>query len=174
MAGASLSRRLSTGRHLALVAGLGAGALALSTLSSFSDAHAVLINVSPSLPNWAFWVDRTVVPTRGDYIFFLPPRSALLERHFGKEPRAFGKRVMGVAGDVVTRQGPVFFINGRPVATAKPRTRTGEPLALGPTGVIPRGCYFVATPHKDGFDSRYAAIGWICRARILGTGRAIL
>ena len=81
---------------------------------------------------------------------------------------------MGVAGDVVTRQGRVFLINGTPAATAKSRSRAGEPLALGPTGVIPRGCYFVATSHKDGFDSRYAAIGWICRDRILGTGRAIL
>src|SRR5438093_9039147 len=116
MAGASPSRRLSTLRHLALVAGLGAGALTLGGLASFSDAHALLINVSPSLPNWAFWVDRTAVPKRGDYIFFLPPRSPLLERHFGKEPRAFGKRVMGEGGDIVSRQGPVFLVNGRAVA----------------------------------------------------------
>jgi conjugal transfer pilin signal peptidase TrbI len=39
---------------------------------------------------------------------------------------------------------------------------------------VPRGCYFVTTGHKDGFDSRYAAIGWICRQRILGVGRPIL
>ena len=50
----------------------------------------------------------------------------------------------------------------------------GEPLALGPTGTVPRGCYFVTTEHKDGFDSRYAAIGWICAPRILGVGRPIL
>ena len=30
------------------------------------------------------------------------------------------------------------------------------------------------TAHKDGFDSRYAAIGWICAKRILGVGRPIL
>ena len=52
--------------------------------------------------------------------------------------------------------------------------RFGEPLALGPTGVVPQGCYFVTTAHKDGFDSRYAAIGWICARRILGVGRPIL
>ena len=40
--------------------------------------------------------------------------------------------------------------------------------------MIPRGCYFVGTPHKDGFDSRYAAIGWICMRRVFGTGTAIL
>jgi conjugal transfer pilin signal peptidase TrbI len=60
------------------------------------------------------------------------------------------------------------------VALAKPATRFGEPLALGPTGTIPRGCYFVGTPHRDSFDSRYAAIGWACRPRIIGVGEAIL
>ncbi|HQK96313.1 MAG TPA: conjugal transfer protein TraF, partial [Armatimonadota bacterium] len=37
-----------------------------------------------------------------------------------------------------------------------------------------KGCYFVATDHKDGFDSRYAAIGWICARSVLGVGRAVL
>ena len=68
----------------------------------------------------------------------------------------------------------MFFVGGRLVATAKLKSRLGEPLALGPTGIIPKGCYFVATGHRDGFDSRYAAIGWICRSRILGVGRAVL
>ena len=50
----------------------------------------------------------------------------------------------------------------------------GEPLALGPTGRVPQGCYFVTSEHKDGFDSRYAAIGWLCGPRILGVGRPML
>jgi len=82
--------------------------------------------------------------------------------------------VYGVAGDVVTRQGPDFFINGKHVALAKHKSRRGEPLAAGPIGVIPHGCYFAGTPHKDGFDSRYAIIGWICRDRIVGTGSPVL
>ena len=53
-------------------------------------------------------------------------------------------------------------------------SRFGEPLALGPTGIIPKGCYFVATGHKDGFDSRYGAIGWICAKSVLGVGRPVL
>ena len=80
----------------------------------------------------------------------------------------------GIPGDIVTEKDRAFFVNGRLVAKAKPRSRLGEPLALGPTGRVPRGCYFVTTEHKDGFDSRYAAIGWICAPRILGVGRAIL
>ena len=67
-----------------------------------------------------------------------------------------------------------YFVNGQAVAKAKLKSRFGEPLALGPTGRVPQGCYFVTSKHKDGFDSRYAAIGWICGPRILGVGRPIL
>lgn len=166
--------RSATARRLVLIAGLGAGALALTALSAFGRDHALMINVSRSLPYWALWTTRGTVPQRGDIILFVPPPSPLLQAHFGKEPRPFGKVVSGVPGDVVTRKDRAFFVNGHLVATAKPASRRGEPLALGPTGTVPMGCYFVTTPHKDSFDSRYAAIGWICTSRILGIGRPIL
>ena len=75
---------------------------------------------------------------------------------------------------LVTEQNRIYFVNGQAVARAKLTSRLGEPLALGPTGRVPQGCYFVTSEHKDGFDSRYAAIGWICSPRILGVGRPIL
>jgi conjugal transfer pilin signal peptidase TrbI len=165
------SPRLARWILLACCAALLAG---LTTLRRWRDNHALLINASTSLPNWAFFVDRAAVPARGDLIFFSPPPSALLTRHFGANLRPFGKRVLGTGGDRVSVRGRLFMITGRPVARAKAASRLGEPLALGPVGVIPPGCYFVATAHPDSFDSRYAAIGWICRSRILGVGRAIL
>jgi conjugal transfer pilin signal peptidase TrbI len=166
--------RPRTRNRLLLWAAMGGAALILSNLAAFGRDHALMINASPSLPYWAIWLDRSATPVRGDIILFDPPPSALLKAHFGAEPQAFGKEVMGVGGDVVTESARNFFVNGRFVARAKTHSRKGEKLALGPTGKIPRGCYFVATAHKDGFDSRYAAIGWICRNRVLGTGRAIL
>lgn len=166
--------RSATARRLVLLAGLGAGALGLTALGAFGRDHALMINVSPSLPFWAVWTTKSAVPQRGDIILFVPPPSPLLEAHFGKEPKPFGKVVSGVPGDVVTRKDRAFFVNARLVATAKPASRRGEPLALGPTGTVPKGCYFVTTPHKDSFDSRYAAIGWVCNSRILGVGRPIL
>jgi conjugal transfer pilin signal peptidase TrbI len=39
---------------------------------------------------------------------------------------------------------------------------------------VPRDCYYVGTDHPDGFDSRYAEIGFACRKAILGTGTPIL
>lgn len=161
-------------RRLIIWAVLAAIALALTGLSAFARDHALMINISPSLPYWAIWLDRNATPKRGDIILFDPPPSALLERHFGKEPKPFGKRVLGVAGDNITERNRTFFVNGKAVALAKTHSRIGEPLKLGPTGIIPSGCAFVGTSHKDGFDSRYAEIGWICRQRIFGVGRPIL
>ncbi|MCZ8370555.1 MAG: S26 family signal peptidase [Porphyrobacter sp.] len=166
--------RSATARRLVLLAGLGAGALALTALGAFAQGHALMINVSPSLPYWALWTTKGAAPQRGDIILFVPPRSPLLQAHFGKDPKPFGKVVSGVPGDVVTSKDRAFFVNGHLVATAKPASRRGEPLALGPTGTVPKGCYFVTTPHKDSFDSRYAEIGWVCKSRILGVGRPIL
>lgn len=174
MRAADILFRSSTSRRLALWGGLGGATLALSSLAAFGQDHALMINASPSLPYWAIWLDRGAAPQRGDIILFDPPASPLLAKHFGKESKPFGKRVSGMPGDVVTEKDRVYFVNGRQVAKAKLKSRRGEPLALGPTGTVPRGCYFVTTGHKDGFDSRYAAIGWICRQRILGVGRPIL
>lgn len=169
-----LTRAIARAPRFTLAVGLGVAALVLAATSGFAQRHALLINASPSLPYWAIWLDRTAVPARGDLILFDPPQSDLLTRHFGAAQHPFGKRVVGVAGDRVTERDRRFFINGRAVALAKSASHWGEPLTLGPTGIIPRGCYFVATGHKDSFDSRYAAIGWICAPRVLGVGRPVL
>lgn len=161
-------------RRLALVGGLATAACALSGVARFGETHALMINASPSLPYWAIWLDRSATPGRGDVILFDPPTLPLVTAHFGKDPKPFGKRVAGIAGDVVTIRNRDIYVNGRFVARAKPKSRRGEPLALGPTGIVPAGCYFATTGHKDGFDSRYAAIGWVCKSQILGVGRPIL
>ena len=148
--------------------------LALSALAQWRSSHVLLINLTQSLPNWAFLIERGRLPARGDYIFFQPPRGALLRRHFGEKPQPFGKLVLGMPGDLVAHQGSLVTINGRPVVTMKPLTRLGEPLTPGRTGPVPHGCYFAGSVHKDGFDSRYAEIGFVCRSQIIGTGVPIL
>jgi len=164
-------RRLRIYAGLILVFG---GIALFQAINSWKVSHAFLINTSPSLPNWAFVLETKAPPARGSLIFFRPPSSPVLVNNFGTKPMLFGKHVYGIAGDVVTLEGRTFSINGKAIATAKEKSRRGEPLALGPTGVIPNGCYFAGTPHKDGFDSRYAIIGWICRDRIVGTGNPVL
>lgn len=161
-------------RRLLLVGVIVVGGAAATALSSWRDDHALLINASESLPNWAFAVDRTKIPGRGDYLFFTPPPSALVRAHFGERPGVFGKIIYGMPGDIVEHRGAEVLVAGQVVARMKRFTRRGERLEPGPVGAVPDGCFFVATPHADGFDSRYAAIGFVCGRQILGTGEALL
>ena len=165
---------------------LGLAGLAYLSIRDWSDSHAFMINATESLPNWAFFVDKHVMPTRGQYVFFRVPETPLIRAHFGQHPQPFGKLVYGMPGDVVARTNDLVAdgrqdivehwvtVNGTRVAPLKPLSKRGEPLAVGPTGVVPPGCYFVATPHKDGFDSRYADIGWVCAKQVVGTGVPVL
>jgi len=151
-----------------------AGGMAFNTITQWRDTHALLINASESLPNWAFVIHKTAVPKRGEYVFFVPPAVPLVIRHFGAKKQMFGKIVYGMPGDTVVHRGADVFVAGRLVSHMKPVTKSGETLVAGPTGVIPQGCYYVGSPHKDGFDSRYAAIGYACADKIVGVGQPIL
>ncbi len=143
-------------------------------IASWRDGHGLLINTSESLPNWAFFIERHRAPQRGDYVVFAPPRTRLVIDHFGRDTPPFTKIAYGLPGDRVTREGDTVLVNGQRVAVLKPSTKRGEKLTPGPLGVIPVRCYYLGTPHKDGFDSRYGEIGFVCADRIVGTGVPIL
>lgn len=156
------------------LAAIGVAGLAWTALHDWSQRHAFMINASESLPNWAFFVEKRVMPRLGQYAFFRVRETPLIRAHFGEHPQPFGKLVYGVAGDLVTREGRMVLVNGSPVAVLKAVSTRGEVLGAGPVGRVPPGCYFLATPHKDGFDSRYADIGWVCAKQIVGTGVPVL
>lgn len=142
-----------------------AWALAIVALSTVSHFFTLSVNGwTESLPDKTFLLlkqDKQV--HRGDYIQF--------KWHGGgpyPKGLAFVKLVKGVPGDVVSVRDRQVFINGELVAVAKDRTRRGDPLEVGPQGVIPAGHYFVWTPHPDSLDSRYALTGWIKAEAIQG------
>jgi conjugal transfer pilin signal peptidase TrbI len=161
-------------RQWAILGSLVLVSVSLSAIADWRDNHAFLINASDSLPNWAFVIHRNRAPQRGEYVFFDPPANALISRHFGDAPKMFGKIVYGMPGDTVAHIGGDVTVNGRWVGRMKPFTRFGEPLTPGMTGAVPGGCYYVGTPHKDGFDSRYKEIGFVCAGQIVGTGEPVL
>ena len=156
------------------VALLGIAFAGTQGLAAWRDRHAVLVNMSDSLPTWAFFLERDRAPKSGDAVFFEPRPSALLAAHFGPEPQLFGKRVLGVPGETVRHYERLVTVNHRVVGWTKPATRKGLPLVRSGDGVIPPGCFYVGSDHPDGFDSRYAAIGPVCQRPILGVGTAIL
>lgn len=127
-------------------------------------------NETDSLPNWAFIADQAQrVPKRGQLVVFVPQATP-----FYPARMAFGKIVGGVPGDLVERRGRTFYVNGRLIGVAKAHAQDGRAVAPGPVGRIPPGRYFVYTPHKDSLDSRYALVGWIPQARILGVARPVM
>lgn len=165
---------LRSGGRWAAIASVAALLAGTQALVNWRDDHGLLINTSQSLPNWAFFIERKQVPVRGDYVVFAPPQTPLVVAHFGRNTSPFTKIALGLPGDVVSREGTHVRVNGNAVGELKPLTKKGEKLVPGPTGVIPKGCYYLGTPHKDGFDSRYADIGFVCGDRIVGTGVPIL
>lgn len=135
-----------------------AWAAALIALTTISHFFSISVNGwTESLPQKTFLLlKQDKVIHRGDYIQF--------KWHGGgpyPKDLAFVKQVRGVPGDIVTVEGRQVFVNGELVAVAKDVSKRGEPLAVGPSGVIPPGHYFVWTPHADSLDSRYALAGWI-------------
>jgi len=122
------------------------------------------INGTESLPGALYLVIKNEIPEApGDLIAFYPPHN-----RFYPSGMFFIKKVRGMPGDVVRRRGGDFYINDTYVGAAKTRSHSGSPLQPGPTGVIPKGQYFVWTPHPDSYDSRYEDIGWISEDRVIG------
>ncbi len=121
------------------------------------------VNIDESLPGYLYLVMRDEVPQRNEIAAFRTPANPYYPANI-----PFIKIIRGVEGDTVQRTERGFFIDGISIGRAKPETRTGLPLTLGPVGTIPKDRYFVWTPHQDSYDSRYGEIGWIASEQLLG------
>lgn len=132
--------------------------------------YVLLVNATGSLGNWAFIVKKGVIPTKvGEYIAFMPP----VNPYYNNKP--FIKIIGGVAGEEVNAdENRVFSVSGRLIGKAKDVSVTGDALLPGPTGIIPEHHYFVYSPKKDSYDSRYHQIGWISEDRVVGTAIPVL
>ncbi len=126
------------------------------------------INLTQSLPGTLYLIHRGGAFKKGNLIAY--------RWHGGATYPAgvmFIKRVVGMPGESVRRAGATFWVNDQRIGEAKPQSRAGIPLAPAPAGVIPAGEYFVATPHPDSLDSRYALAGNVKRSEIIGRAYAV-
>ena len=137
--------------------------LIASVALAFHTRYAIGVNVTASLPYRVFIIDKGERPARGHYVAFRWPGGGAYAAGV-----TFVKQIAGAPGDVVTRVGRDFFVNGVPVGLAKPMSRSGQRLEPGPTGMLPAGRYYVRAPHPDSLDSRYALLGWISESQIIG------
>lgn len=121
------------------------------------------VNLTTSLPEDMFLVVKGIQPKKGQLVAFYFPQTP----YYPKNTIVI-KIIGGVHGDRVSRKGREYYVNGKPIGISKRTSEKGLPLHFGPTGVLPKNDLFVYTPDKDSYDSRYKAIGWVPRSRVLG------
>ncbi len=141
-------------------------ALAVLWLAAASRVH---VNASWSDEAWgyaAFPLFGTE-PKIGDRVLFEPPDSV-------GSPVPYMKSVRGVPGMTVNVDADrTVHLDGKPVGQAKTHALDGRLLAAIAPGTIPDGHYFLHAGHRDSHDSRYAEIGLVPRARIIGRAVAL-
>ena len=106
-------------------------------------------------------------PKIGDRVLFEPPEAL-------GSPVPYLKTVRGMPGMrmEVEADGTVT-VGGVGLGRAKTHALDGRPLAAIAAGTIPPGHYFLHADHRHSHDSRYAEIGLVPRARILGRAVAL-
>ncbi len=150
-------------RHIGLAVMI---ALAALWLAAASRVH---VNASWSDGAWGYAAFPLFGedPKPGDRVLFEPPDAIA-----SKVP--YLKTVRGVPGmRVAVGTDRTVFLNGEAVGRAKAHALDGRPLAAIAPGVIPPGHFYVHADHVDSHDSRYAEIGLVPRARILGRAVAM-
>ena len=130
----------------------------------------LVINSTASLPGYLYLVDESrKTLSKGSIVAVNVP-----ENPFTKNTQ-FLKKIWGLPNDNVTfdKLGN-FYINGEKKGRAKRVVAaTQEPLIHSKSGVIRPNHYFLATPHKDSYDSRYIYIGNIHEKNIIGDASLI-
>ena len=139
------------------------------------------VNYTESLPDHVFVTVKgwTSGLKHGDYVTYEFPCENSVSLF--KKGDHMVKIVGGVAGDrVVMNEARTFTVlradaseaqnslGGQLMGVAKTHSKTGKPVAPGPTGVIPEDHYYVFAPHPDSLDSRYAEVGFLPKAAIVG------
>ena len=106
-------------------------------------------------------------PKIGDRVLFEPPEAL-------GSPVPYLKTVRGMPGMRidVDADGTVV-LDGVRLGLAKTHALDGQPLAAVAPGTIPEGHFYLHADHVDSHDSRYAEVGLVPRARILGRAIAL-
>lgn len=173
----NMLRELRYGRHrkLYLVTIILTILLSIKLGNDFSKTWGLAVNRTDSLPDHIFFMEKTVLPGRGDYIVFVSDKPP---RYFPAEQK-FVKIVGGMSGDVVfvyegkyairhANDGSVLVIG-----EAQEKDSNGRVLVPVKTGLIPDGHYFVYGLNPKSFDSRYAEMGLIPENHVIAKAHPI-
>jgi len=162
------AKELLSWRQVKLLWILLAVVLVISALGYAKERWAFGLNMTESLPHWAFIVDSQHRPGRGDAAMFEVPDNP----YYPDQP--FVKRIAGIAGDRIENRDGEIFVAGRSIGIAKSHARDGRPLAAISDQIIPAGYVFMTGTHVDSYDSRYAEIGLVPLERVMGRAHPVL
>jgi conjugal transfer pilin signal peptidase TrbI len=142
-----------------------------SFLWLLSDYFKIAFNWTDSIPGNVFLIVKNVKPEKGELAAFNIPENDFYKNIW------FTKYVAGVEGDkfsTVEKEGLLhIYLNDEDMGIIKSKSRNGIDLEPVTFGLIPKGYYFMWTPHVDSFDSRYAQIGLINEKNIIGSAIAL-
>lgn len=142
------------------------GLLGMEALVEASGRHLAFSRSESAAPALYLVSPLTRPLRRGDYVSLPTPPNPYIDAQVIK-------RVRGVAGDRIERDGPIIRINGAEVARVKPQGRRGETLTPIAVGLIPDGYVYLSGTHRDSFDSRYAEFGLVPVDLIEGAADAL-
>jgi len=126
------------------------------------------LNISDSLPGYFYVTDLSATPEKGDVVLFQPPVN-----EFFHENLLFMKIVVGSSGDEILVNNRVVYLSGKEIGVVKDESKSGKKLFPIESQIIKKGMFFMWTPHKDSYDSRYNSIGLINENSILGVSHRI-
>lgn len=132
-----------------------------------SDHFRLAFNWTDSVPGSVFLIVKDTKPKKGELAAFNIPENDFYRNIW------FTKYVAGVEGDVFsTAEKDGFlhiYLNNKDMGIVKRKSRNGVELEPVTDGVVPKGHFFMWTPHVHSFDSRYAQIGLINEKNIIGS-----
>lgn len=144
-------------------------AVSLIAISLKISDKEIALNYSDSLPNYFFVVEKNLDFSKGDLVQF---EHISIDKKFYRSGTKMIKKIIGVEGDVITFSGQDFYVNAKYFGTAKKLSTKGIPLEKNISKTLGQDEYFVWTPSKDSFDSRYAHVGYInknqIKAKVIG------
>jgi len=143
--------------------------LALAVASTVGLPKKLIYNASASAPIGLYWLDHQPIE-RGDYVLVrVPERVRRLVEQRGYLPAdvPLVKRVAGVDGDEICRDGRVISINGNTVTVAERADGLGRPLPdWQGCHILTEQTVFLLQDHPQSFDGRY--FGPVDRRLIVG------
>ncbi|MEQ8694818.1 MAG: S26 family signal peptidase [Gammaproteobacteria bacterium] len=152
-----------------LLVGTAIPVLALGLASAVNLPKKLIYNASESAPIGFYWIDQQPI-SRGDYVYVRVPervRRLVIERKYLPPDVPLLKRVVGLNGDRICRDGTEISVNGTVVATAEWQDGLGRKMPDW------HGCYiitertvFLLQEHPRSFDGRY--FGPVDRRLIFG------